>query len=285
MDGILLVGFSEADGRDAAAALGRLGRAFRAGRPLEDRGTAFVLAAAYEADELRGLRAAALDDERPWAFCVPAADRPLVAAAAAAREGHALLLPFDDRELKRVLSFLGQDARERSAGVAAFSGLERLDAAFAWHGADIDISRVSRAIARLLAEAGFYADRSNADECALALEEALINAVEHGNLGLDSSLKPNDLLTEDLYEKERRRRLEDPELGCRPLKIALRIGGDLAEIEIEDAGEGFDTSRLEPDPEGLVMSGRGYSLIRKPFDSVSYNAKGNKLTLAKRKIR
>jgi len=288
--GIFLVGFAEGDGREAAAALERLGRAPLGGGPSAPpaggAGAAFVLAAAYGSEELRSLRAAALDDDRPWAFCVPASDRSLVAMAASAREGRLLLLPVDERELRRVLSALGQDARERSSGAAAFSGLERLSAAFSWRGADLDVSRVARAVARILAESGFYPDRAGEDDCALALEEALVNAVEHGNLGLDSSLKPADPGDPDRFEEERQRRLEDPELGGRPIRLELAVVGGRAEVSVEDSGEGFDPSILErPDSAGLAASGKGYCLIRRPFDSVSHNAKGNRITLAKRKPR
>jgi anti-sigma regulatory factor (Ser/Thr protein kinase) len=36
-------------------------------------------------------------------------------------------------------------------------------------------------------------------------------------------------------------------------------------------------------PAALGISGRGFWLIRRPFDAVSYNLKGNRLTLVKRK--
>lgn len=280
---ILLAGFLEAESEPLREALGALGRACHSVDPAADRRPGLVFAAARDESALRGLRAAAMDDPRPWCFCVPSGERGLVAAAAGAREGRMLLLPPEGRELRRLLVALSEDAKERSAGDAAFSGLRRLDAEFSWKTSAFDVSRVCRRIARLLAESGFYADRSGEDECALALEEALVNSVEHGNLGLDSSLKPDDPLGEDHYEAERERRLADSVYGDKLVRISLSIAGDGATLVLEDEGAGFDTSKVDDGPSGLDVSGKGFWLIKRPFDSASYNEKGNTLTLARRR--
>jgi anti-sigma regulatory factor (Ser/Thr protein kinase) len=282
---ILLTNFAEADLGILRDAIGGLGRRAVPGDPVNDTGSAFVLAAAYDETSLRGNRAAALEEKRPWCFCVPASDRSLVAAAASAREGHMLLLPPELRELKRVLSTLSEDAKERGAGNAAFSGLRRLEAEFSWKTSSFEVSLVCRRIARLLAESGFYADRAGEDECALALEEALVNSVEHGNLSLDSSLKPDDSLQEDRYEAERARRIADPAFGDRLVSASLFIAGDEAKVVLEDEGNGFDTSRIDESPSGHEISGKGFWFIKRPFDEAVYNSKGNRLTLVRRKPR
>jgi anti-sigma regulatory factor (Ser/Thr protein kinase) len=280
---VLLTGFGVDDLQAITAAILALGRSALSGDPVNDVAPGLVLAAAYDETSLRGQRAAALDDPRPWCFCVPAADRGLIAAAAGAREGLMLLLPPQSRELKRLLVALSEEARERSGGEAAFSGLEKLSASFAWKSSAIDISRICRRIARLLGESGFYKDRSGEDECALALEEALVNSLEHGNLELDSSLRPDNPLEEDLYEAERLRRSADPVFGNKLIRIGLSIVGTEAKIVIEDEGKGFDTSRVDDSPTGLDVSGKGFWLIKRPFDAASYNEKGNSLTLLKRR--
>jgi anti-sigma regulatory factor (Ser/Thr protein kinase) len=282
---ILLTNFALAELSVLRDAIGGLGRRSIAGDPVNDTGQAFVFAAAYDETSLRGNRAAALEEKRPWCFCVPASDRSLVAAAASAREGRMLLLPPEPRELKRVLSTLAEDAKERGAGAAAFSGLRRLEAEFSWKSSSIEISLVCRRIARLLAESGFYADRAGEDECALALEEALVNSVEHGNLSLDSSLKPDDPLQEDRYEAERVRKTADPAFGDRLVVARLAIEGDEARVVLEDEGDGFDTSKIDQSPSGQEISGKGYWFIKRPFDEAAYNSKGNRLTLVRRKRR
>lgn len=278
---ILLTGFSEDDLPAISEAILVLGRKAHAGDPVEDCEPGLVLAAAYDETALRGQRAAALDDPRPWCFCVPALDRGLIAAAAGAREGQMLLLPPQSRELKRLLVALGEEAKERNGGDAAFSGLDELGASFAWKSSVIEISRVCRRMAHMLAESGFYKDRSAEDECALALEEALVNSVEHGNLELDSSLRPDNPLAEDLYEAERQRRMADPAYGDRLIRMRLAISRSEASLVLEDEGRGFDTSKVDASPTGLDVSGKGFWLIKRPFDAASYNKKGNSLTLSK----
>ena len=278
---ILLTGFNEADLPCMIEAAQALGRSAITGDPTLTTGPCLVLAAAYDETGLRGHRAAAIEDARPWCFCVPALDRGLIAAAALSREGLMLLLPPQSRELKRLLVALGEEAKERNGGDAAFSGLETLEAAFSWKSSAIDISRVCRRLARLLGESGFYRDRSAEDECSLALEEALVNSVEHGNLELSSTLRPDSPLDEDLYEVEREKRAADPAYGDRLVRVRLCIHGPEARIVLEDEGRGFDTSKLSETPSGLEVSGKGFWLIKRPFDAALYNEKGNSLTLSK----
>ena len=280
---VLLTGFGEADLPAIRDALGALGRTAVSGDPAGDAAAGLVFGAAGDETALRERRAAALDDPRPWCFCVPATDRTLVAAAASAREGRMLLLPPDGRELKRLLSALAEEAKERGAGDATFSGLDRFDAEFTWKSSVFQVSRVCRRIARLLTESGFYADRQGEDECALALEEALVNSLEHGNLALDSSLRPNDTLGEDLYEEERERRMSDPAYGDKLIRIRVSMEAGKATVVLEDEGEGFDTSKVDQGPSGLDVSGKGFWLIKRPFDTADYNTKGNSLTLSRRK--
>ena len=280
---ILLTGFADADLRPTLDALAALGRRAAGGDAVNDSGAAFVFAAAYDERGLRGMRAAALEDTRPWCFCVSSDSRALIAAAALAREGALLLLPPENRELKRVLSTLAEEAQERSSGDAVFLGLSRLEADFSWPTAALEVSRVCRRISQFLAETGFYDSRAGEDECALSLEEAFVNSVEHGNLELDSLLRPEDSEQEDRYEAEREKRLADPAYGDRIIRLRLEITGEEAVLTIEDEGKGFDVSKLDEAPSGLDVSGKGFWLIKHPFDAAVYNAKGNKLTLTRRR--
>jgi anti-sigma regulatory factor (Ser/Thr protein kinase) len=280
---VLLSGFHDEELSLLSEAIAALGRSSSGGDPVNDAEHELVFAAAYDEAELRSQRAAALEDARPWCFCVPASDRGLLSAAANAREGRLLILPPEGRELKRMLSALGDDLKERSAGDAAFSGLEKLGAEFSWKTSELDVSRVCRRIARLLSESGFYSSRAGEDECALALEEALVNAMEHGNLALDSSLRPDDSLAEDLYEAEREKRLADPAFGGKLIRISVTIGPEDAVVVIEDEGAGFDVSKIDEEPTALDVSGKGFWLIKQPFDSAAYNEKGNRLELKRRR--
>jgi serine/threonine-protein kinase RsbW len=90
----------------------------------------------------------------------------------------------------------------------------------------------------------------------LALEEALVNAIKHGN-GLD----PGKFVF-----------------------ISWEIADDHMKVSIEDQGKGFNPADL-PDPtleENLERSsGRGVMLIHHYMTSVGYNEKGNKIMMTK----
>jgi serine/threonine-protein kinase RsbW len=91
----------------------------------------------------------------------------------------------------------------------------------------------------------------------IALDEAFVNAVKHGN--------KND-----------------------PTKL-VRVGAELSPKEacftVEDEGEGFDVETI-PDPRDpanlFKSSGRGVLLIYNIMDEVEYNAQGNRVKMVKR---
>lgn len=91
----------------------------------------------------------------------------------------------------------------------------------------------------------------------LAMEEALVNAIKHGNR-MDSS---------------------------KQVFISCRFETNEISVIIEDQGEGFDLTQV-PDPtdeDNLEKpGGRGIMLIRSFVTSVEYNDRGNRLTLTKR---
>lgn len=91
----------------------------------------------------------------------------------------------------------------------------------------------------------------------LALEEALVNAIKHGNR-------------------------MDPD---KKVYIACELSTDEIRIVIEDQGEGFKIEEV-PDPtedDNLEKpGGRGIMLIRSFMTEVGYNDRGNRLTVAKK---
>lgn len=94
----------------------------------------------------------------------------------------------------------------------------------------------------------------------LALEEAIVNAIKHGN-GFD----PDKSVT-----------------------IDCRLSDDLLRVEIEDQGEGFVLEDVpDPtDPENLENpSGRGLMLMRSFMSLVEFNASGNRVILEKQRAK
>jgi serine/threonine-protein kinase RsbW len=94
----------------------------------------------------------------------------------------------------------------------------------------------------------------------LALEEALVNAIKHGN-ALDSA---------------------------KQVHVRCRMSDDLIQIDVVDEGHGFDPNRV-PDPTDgdhrEMPGGRGVMLMRRFMDRVEFNEKGNAVLLEKRRTK
>ncbi len=114
----------------------------------------------------------------------------------------------------------------------------------------------------------------------IALDEALVNAIYHGNLELSSKLREDG----DSYYQLAEERAQVSPYKERRLYVEALISRDLAEVLIRDDGPGFDASTL-PDPRDPAnlekVSGRGVLLMRTFMDEVIYNEKGNSVLLRK----
>jgi anti-sigma regulatory factor (Ser/Thr protein kinase) len=119
----------------------------------------------------------------------------------------------------------------------------------------------------------------------IALREILINAIEHGNLGITFEEKTRAII-EDTYFKLIEQRRADPRYGSRKVKIEFIIDGDKAAYKITDQGDGFDVEkhhqRVAQANEELLAHGRGILMTKNAFDKVTYNGKGNQVVLVKK---
>ena len=90
----------------------------------------------------------------------------------------------------------------------------------------------------------------------MALEEALVNAIKHGN-GLDAS---------------------------KQVRVLCKLSPDRLRVEIEDEGPGFNPDDV-PDCTAVEnlekASGRGIMLMRSFMSSVNYNDTGNRVVMEK----
>lgn len=109
------------------------------------------------------------------------------------------------------------------------------------------------------------------------LWELLLNAVEHGNLGITYEEKSR-LLERDGLRAEIERRLASPEFGTRHVEVDVIREGNETIFTIRDEGAGFNPSRyLEFDPERATHAhGRGIAMARGlSFKRVEYVGRGN----------
>jgi len=127
-----------------------------------------------------------------------------------------------------------------------------------------------------------FCDEKGANRIAVALEEALLNGLYHGNLELSSTLREDGSDTFKFMAEQRRSLRPFCE---RRLRVEVFITSREALFVVRDEGPGFDPAALpDPtDPENLgKASGRGLLLIRAYMDEVFHNSKGNQITMIKR---
>ncbi|CAL4869667.1 Protein-glutamate methylesterase/protein-glutamine glutaminase (plasmid) [Asticcacaulis sp. MM231] len=112
------------------------------------------------------------------------------------------------------------------------------------------------------------------------LSELMVNAVEHGNLGISYSEKKR-LIIEGRWKAEVEHRLTLPQYAHRRAHLNYDATPDYVSISISDEGEGFDfASYLELSPERATdPNGRGIATARLlSFDSLEYSRGGNTVT-------
>jgi two-component system, HptB-dependent secretion and biofilm response regulator len=118
--------------------------------------------------------------------------------------------------------------------------------------------------------------RLQSSELYTVMSELYSNALEHGVLGLDSSLK-RDAEGFALYYQQRAERLENMEGGF--IRFSFQIipvgqGGRLI-IEVHDSGNGFDVDRVLSLPPAVnQLSGRGLNLVRQLSNECRWSADG-----------
>lgn len=131
-------------------------------------------------------------------------------------------------------------------------------------------------------------DETSRIRVGVAVEEALLNAIYHGNLELTTEELADasaNLLQEDAADVIHERK-QKPPYNERRLYIQTKITPQEALFTIRDEGPGFDPSALvDPaDPTGLQREGgRGLVLMRTFMDETRFNDAGNEVTLVKRR--
>ena len=119
----------------------------------------------------------------------------------------------------------------------------------------------------------------------VALNEALHNAIYHGNLELDSNLREQG---SDAFYREAQLRSERDPYASRRVMLWACESPDETRYVVRDEGPGFDFARaLEQDPcdpdQLMRASGRGLFLIRTFMNEVRFNSEGNEITMINRR--
>lgn len=114
----------------------------------------------------------------------------------------------------------------------------------------------------------------------LVINEALSNAVYHGNLCLPQNFRTKSTLMH--FEKEVLEK--NPKELEKIVKLTVIIDKENFEIKVEDDGKGFDYNKLlsqstPPSPE--EESGRGIYILKNSVDFIKFSNKGKTLVMKK----
>ncbi|MEZ6060744.1 MAG: ATP-binding protein [Planctomycetaceae bacterium] len=122
--------------------------------------------------------------------------------------------------------------------------------------------------------------RISQPQICMAVEEALANAIFHGNLEIDSKLKEGG--SSQFWDLAQERQARGPwkDRVVRIHKLVSTLG---VWMTITDEGAGFDTRRLldkTPDPLAMLSSGRGLVMMKAFTNDLFFNSRGNSVTMA-----
>lgn len=138
---------------------------------------------------------------------------------------------------------------------------------------------------RITANLPRYFNSETTTSISIGLQELLMNAIEHGNLGISFKEKGEAMESGNLRTLIRERQKLAP-YKERKLYVSYALTPLKVEYTIEDRGSGFDhrvmTTRDITDPaEVFLLHGRGIRFAQVGFDEIEYNEVGNRVRIAK----
>jgi len=223
---------------------------------------------------LQRIKAAAALENIPVVFQTARTDREAMMQAVEAGAAYFVSKPIDRPLLRTVVAAAAED----HARTVTLHETVRLGAAAALtleHGLfRYRTIEEAGALATLLSQAC-----PDSEKTVIGLGELLINAVEHGNLGITYEEK-SALLAAQGWTEEVERRLASPEHRGKQVEVDYRRAPERIVITITDRGPGFDWQRfLTVSPERIFHAhGRGIAMANlMSFDRLEYVAPGNRV--------
>jgi DNA-binding response OmpR family regulator len=131
-----------------------------------------------------------------------------------------------------------------------------------------------------------FANRMDRIRMGEAIEEALLNAMYHGNLEIGEAelTAARAQLDDAVLDRLIASRTVNPEIAARTILAVAHLTPEEVRIVIRDEGRGFNLQFEDTDGGTEAFEGgrhRGMTLIRSLMDEVSYNTSGNELTMRK----
>jgi PAS domain-containing protein/anti-sigma regulatory factor (Ser/Thr protein kinase) len=145
-----------------------------------------------------------------------------------------------------------------------------------------DLFAIEDMVRRLIMDLPRFLDEYEISMIRIGLREIIVNAIEHGNLGITYAEKSH-LLKSGNYQEEIRNRLMKESIAQRRVRIKLTLTPEQVRYRISDDGAGFDhrkfTRAVDPEHDHASLHGRGIMITRNAFSKVLYNDSGNSVLL------
>jgi len=185
-----------------------------------------------------------------------------------------LARPIDFSWLERVVQQIVFSRRNDEREKATYRFVTHEEAEMRFSSSDLaQLPSISLPLVGRLAQSGLVS-HTDALKIRLAVQEAVLNGLEHGNLELDSRWK-EELASDgcDKFSSIRKQRLADPAYADRSVVVKLTFREGILEITVRDEGKGFLNSRGAADDckaDSLACSGRGLALMSSAVDEVRF---------------
>jgi len=188
--------------------------------------------------------------------------------------------PLTIRELVNSVFHLVELHRELRMTAVGLQGLVEERRNFLFKASELNIPSLVGHLVDRLVPLGL-AKPTNVDVIGMAFHEALVNALEHGCLEMESSLKGDLFADQDSFAATRQERLADPAFASRWVAVESHVTPQRFEVTITDGGPGFDISKVSRFTDAGLgkQCGRGLAMIALVMDEVSHNSKGNQIRL------
>ncbi len=127
-----------------------------------------------------------------------------------------------------------------------------------------------------------FSDPTTLIRVSVALREAMINSMHHGNLEINADLREQN---ERHFQQTVEERGKQEPYRSRRIHVTATLTRRQAEYTVRDEGRGFDPDTLADATASANLekvSGRGLLLINTFMDHVSYNEDGTAITMVKR---
>ncbi len=128
-------------------------------------------------------------------------------------------------------------------------------------------------------------NNTTAENIAMALREAISNAMFHGCLEIPSFIREEKGIKG--FNEEIEKRSKDEKYQNRLVSIEYEITREYVEYFVQDEGPGFNVREMPNprEPENFLKnSGRGLLIIRIHMDEVDWNDKGNRIRMKKNRV-